>query len=1194
MNASVNSTLWSFGQVSPPHGSDSGSKSSSSFSVCLRRYLRWLRELHSTIDAVSDDAYTLDRLVRQGILPLRQRTGITPTLAEAQLRAAVCALLIGDAVAQPGRPGANMWAPSTAKAGSKYTPSSFKSTSPSPLIVHTETPPCPCRTYFERQQREAESRLLHHRESSQDDDDSKESHAGRAAVIDSGSSSSSNGEDKDRAVRLSATVSHFTARFKDAVRGVETVDGQADAPLVQTVTLGYSGGNPSSRRGASPFEGGTRASSRPSGGTPSQKVNLLPVAAASSFPASSTGSNDTTQQPQCDSRESSESSAPSPFRPLPVPVEADTQAHRTLHPMLAHVSPEDVRRCSLCSAQLLLESAWHSIYQMNLLTLLSGAPSMAAPLPLPPPDILRIHPTEALLLLYQCTQRYFVSGITMATSVGIPALLMKNGSASLGRDEGAQPHGALDVLRGDHAGGAATNTSLTGQQQQQQHTAEERVLAGLASSLLCVVGGITGTAAEQLWPRVTTTAPSKVMLSDIIGDVLAVRFKLFHTLFVLCTTENGSRAALAELRIACDDLLACLQRLASLHQKNCASDKASPHPFPLTQTSENHAHLPECGDVEMTKSKEAAGATTDASAAEKFSSPTPFDSHSLDAVHETIAQAFALLGTPRTTPCAVGAAIGDEAVAVVMDDIRALCCVAALLGLFARLVHTREVSACVGAGASTPASEPDSPTSPFLLSSSRSMSPLYNCPLLDYHVYPCLQRLQNSTRGDCSAQARHLVALWWLLRAEAVRHWVWATAGCSFHVPGRSAALKVLDVLITVHENPEHETQSVQEQQCQHWPQWLRDASRAAVRASDVANEFLGLTLIPAWSSASSSLSTQPPTTPGASMNEPLRWQLPAFSTPPLSLQKSVALLPLPWLRLWLLLCPPLFRASPADVFALRQQVQHQREREDAPPAIGRGSTAVNRGTAPGGAEKGGAVRKDKAPRQAPARSTSQVVSRAKLKPPKRTAVIATTSVVAKPHGGSHNRSESITSVTAAPYDKQAREAQLQHRLQHSKEPVCFWLRWCLLFTPSPRSQSKTIDSDALSSSSSTLLLSALERVVTALHYPRSAWIQGMRRSAASSTEIVLLLQHAFPIYTPANLVSALTAQAQLFLACGEDLRNESEAKHQAAATLPPAHKTSEDITFAPYSFAAAVRALHDAVEDVKHSSATPTPTPPH
>ncbi|KAG5491965.1 hypothetical protein GH5_00862 [Leishmania sp. Ghana 2012 LV757] len=1187
MNTSVNVAAWSVGQAS------SASSSDSLLSICLNRYLQWLSQLHGTIDAVSDDAYTLDRLLRQGVLPLRQRTAVAPTAAETRLRAAVCALLIGDAAVQS--------ASSKAATRSGHTTAIFSSATSSPPIVHTETPPCPCLAYFEQQQREAESRLFSlNRRSSKDEDDCKEIDAGNAATI----SSASGNDDKGNsgASPLSGTVSHFQTRPKDALRGVDSAgssDGLAGALLAHTTMLGCTEGSFSSHGDAAAFVRKISADSRLSD-APSQTAHLLPVAVSTpSFAASAEFACDApqaksgggAQRRQHGSRECSDSSAPLPFRALPVPVGADTQADRALHPMLAHIRPEDVRRCALCSAQVLVESAWHTLYQMNLLTLLSAAPSMAAPLPLPPPGVLRMHPAEALLLLYQCAQRCFVAGITMATPVGLPSPPMKNGLSSPQGDASAQPPSALDVLRGGHGGEAAATTCLA---EISRHATEERLLAGLAGGLLCVVEGVTGTAAPQLWPRSTTAVPAKRTMANIMGDLMGLRFALFHIIFLILTTENGGLAALAKLPSACDELLACVQRLASWPNKTCGLAESSRHSFSLHQRSQDGTRLSEGDGQEMASSKKAA----DAAVAEKLLSFTPFDTDPLNAVHEALIRAFDMLDVTHVTAGSVGDSIGEEALTIVMDDIRGFCCVAALVGTFAGLVRTREMSASADAGSLLPASDPASPFPTSLMSSS-SLSRDHHC-LLDYHVYPCLQRLQSSTRGDCSAQARHLIALWWLLRAETVRHWAWAATNRPSQMQSRSAlekaecdssakgaALHVLGVTITLHEDPQHEAQQLQGQQRQHWPQWLKDASRAAVRASDAVNEFLGLTLISAWSSTSSRLSmpSQSSVTDAASMTAPLRWRLSASSTLSLSSQAPVAFLPLPWIRLWLLLCPPLFRISPADVFAIRERVQQQPQspKEGAPQRLG-APTIAGGGVAPGGTKKAaaGATNKKAEAPQASSKYTRQVGNCAQTKAPQRTAGAPPSSVAAGTLIGSRGYGGNCTTGTAAPSHDQGKEARLQRRLQLSKEPVCFWLRWCLLFMPSPLVQEQRVDSSVSSNPSSTLLLSALESVARGLCCPRAACFQGPQRSAAPPTVLVCLLQHAFPLYTPANLMTTLTAQAQLFLACGADQHRVAAAEAQAAMASLSTRATLGGADFAPYSFTVAVAALRKAVAHSK------------
>ncbi|KAG5466676.1 hypothetical protein LSCM1_00845 [Leishmania martiniquensis] len=1196
MNVSADAAARSVGQAS------SDSSSSSLLSICIDRYLEWLSQLHGTIDAVSDDAYTLDRLLRQGVLPLRQRTGVAPTSAEARLRAAVCALLMGHTANQSGSPQANALAVSKAAARSQHTAASFSGATWPPPMGHTEGPLCPCLAYAEQQQREAESRLSLNRRSSKDDDDSKESDIGHVATISS--ASEDNNESSSGAAPLSATVSHFPARLKSAIRSVDNAGGSgalAGASLAPTARINCSEGSFSSRQDTATIGRKVRAGLHLSD-LLTQTVLLLPVTVSTpSFTASAKSGNDLlqaqshrdAQSRQHGSRECSDFSAPSPYRALPVPVGVDTQAERTLHPMLAHIRPEDLRRCALCSAQVLVENVWHTLYQMNLLTLLSAAPSMAAPLPLPPPGVLRMHPTEALLLLYQCAQRCFVSGVIMATPIGMPAFSMKSGIASAQRAVSVQPPSALDVLRGGH-GDKATAANFPAEAQQQ--ATEERMLAELADGLLCIVEGITGTAASQLWPHSTTAAPAKQVVSDNVGDVLGLRFALFHAIFALLTTKNSGRAALVKLITACDELRACVQRLTSWHGKSCASAESSQRSFSLAQRGEDGARRPGSDGPGMSSDREAA----DAAAAEKLMPSTPLDINPLSAAHESLIRAFEALDVTHNTTGGADELLCGEAIAVVMDDLRALCCVAALLGCFAELVRMREMSASADAGSPLSTLEPASP-----LLSPPPLSLDHHC-LLDNHVYPCLQRLQSSTRGDCSAQARHLIALWWLLRAETVRHWVWAAENRPSQRQGTSAraktqeshsatgpALQVLGVTITLHEDQQHEAQQARGQQHQHWHQWLKDASRAAVRASDVANEFLGLTLISTWSSAFSllSMTPPPPVTSAALMAAPLRWRLPPSSAPSLSSHEPVAFLPLPWIRLWLLLCPPLFRISPAEVFAQRERVQQQlqHENESAPQRLG-GPTTAKSGVAPGGANKAAAVTAKKSTQasQASPKPTRRGGSSPQPSTPQSAAGAPPPLAASDPGTGSRSHGGDLANVTAAPSDGQGKEAQLQRRLQLSKEPVCFWIRWSLLFMPSPLVQSQRIDSDARSHPSSTLLLSALESLVTGLRCTRTAWIQGPQRIAAPPTELICLLWRAFPLYTPANLMTALKAQTQLFLGCGANLCHGEAVETDASMASLSAHETLRSVTFAPYSFAAAVAALREWVEHSKQLSPPP------
>ncbi|AIO01711.1 hypothetical protein LPMP_340850 [Leishmania panamensis] len=291
----------------PVDHANSNRSSSFTLSLCLNQYLQWLGQLHSTIGTVSDYAYILGRLLRQGGFPLRQRTGVVPTATDARLRAAVCELLIGDVAVQSVRPPEAIWVTSARTTRSGYTAANFSSAASSPPLVHPEAPFCPCRAYFEEHKRGSGGRFLSlRRRSSQAKDNDKESHTGHAVTISS--ASGSNDESDNRAVHLSAAVPNFPASSKNAVRGVNNLGSRDRFSSRDVVTSGK-----------------IRVGSRPSDAL-SQPILLLPVAVVTpSSTASAEFGNDALQANsgrdaqcrKCVSPENSDFSPPSPIRTFP-------------------------------------------------------------------------------------------------------------------------------------------------------------------------------------------------------------------------------------------------------------------------------------------------------------------------------------------------------------------------------------------------------------------------------------------------------------------------------------------------------------------------------------------------------------------------------------------------------------------------------------------------------------------------------------------------------------------------------------------------------------------------------------------------------------------------------------------------------------------------------------------------------------
>lgn len=1101
------------GSVSAASVSVSTMSSSNSLllSIAAHRYLHWLAELQRSIEAVSDDAYTLDRLLRQGVLPLRQRTGAAPTAVEARLRTAMCQLLLGVESLRSGPhapPHRSIWASPAPSTGSSLA-----------IMTHAEAPSCPCRAYLEQLQREAESRQFadHNGTSSSSSTCISTSRSSSAAdkekedeEASSSNSGASTGEDGNGAAqpRLSATISHFTSRLKDAVRkssgggdGGSAGGELAEKLLARTMTLGRS----SRHHKASPHARRGQPLSDPRALPP--PVPLLPITVAAGPPTPSAAALDKPKE---------DAAVTPPVDPpvLPVPVDGTTQGNRTLHPMLAHISPDELRRCPVCSAQLLLQGAWHAVYQLELLALLSAAPAMAAPLPLPPPSVLRLHPTEGLLLLLHAAHRCLMVGTAMVMTVGVPA------RAEATAEQRQPVLSALDVLRGvTVASAAAAATS-----EASGTSAQERAVSDLAGALLSVADTVTGTAAPLLWPREAMTASTSPPrpVAGVAGDVLALRVRLYHTAFVVLMTDGGAAAAPDALADDCEGLVACVRRVVR-------------HP----RADEKRATVT-AGVVEAETGGTTRHSMEDAGGNGKPQPPpSPLAGAAVAAAERAQQQlqtAFALLDTsPSPAPSS------DDATAILQDDLRALCCVAAMLGTFAAMVRAHDTSASGPAGGLCD-----------------------DGPLLDGRVYPCLLRLQSSSRGDCAAQARHLVALWWLLRGETVRHWAAAA--------GRTATLRVLEVIVTLRE--EGAAESTEQQRVQYWQQWLKDASRAAARASDAANEFLGLTLVSTGAS---------PTAPAPPL---LRWRLPASPS-----SARIAFLALPWIRLWVLLCPPLFRVSPADVLALRQYVQHDEKQAAAATtaASGQSERAGSEEAASAKHAKGAsAVRPNRAnkPHAKPVRDASPTNGRA-ARPgahavPARPANPRSTK---KPPQQQPPPPSSSTSVSALPSPTrdcsgggaagvacEGVAALMQRRLRASTEPVCFWLRWSLLFLPPHHT---TAGATAPADDAHSPLMAALETLCTGLRRPSAVWLGGPPQlptavsaaTALPATELVRALTHAFPLYTPTEAVDALRAQAHLFL---------TTRGPETSVVVDAA--TPGDPRFAAFSFAALLAPLRGVV----------------
>ncbi|KAL7710649.1 hypothetical protein N2W54_000119 [Lotmaria passim] len=1128
--------------------------------IAFRRYLRWLVQLQATADTVCDDAYTLDRLIVQGVLPLRQRYA-PPTAAQVGLTAAVYELMVGAAEREhahflEARQQDRAWKLTGSAQGcaankkaamfSQFPPASLSSAggsgpADSAVIMHSSTPPCPCRVFLAQQRAAAgEQRSRSGSSSSSDEKDRSPSHG----------SANGDGNSEVGGSALSSTHPPPTS-------APSSLRASFPARLNDTVRAGSGPARATRRTAASASASATSSLPEHANSAVTPQL-LLPVTAAwparSSSATSGTAEEDVEDDKQQQQRHEAAELSATAAASL-ISVSPETLPSRMLHPIWTHVSPEDVRRCSLCSGQLLIEGSWHALYLLQQLTVLSAAPSMAAPLPLPPPTVLKVQPVEALLLLLQTAQRCFVLGVSMASAVSVPPKTRQPDShggaeeASCGALDTSSPNAGAahpstaetmwsvsDVLRGGHSGGATTLTAAR-HQQAAQSSKEGQLLCALTQSILGVVDAIAGTAGPSLWPPRHKKNPFAAglqapldSLTDLKGDVLALRLRIFHAAFLVLATQGGANKGATALVGVSHDIAQLLTGL-----------RGAPHAVPAAaSTTGNDAAL-----IKVCQS------TTSALTSLKAASGDASDD--LD---------------------------------VLDDDLRTLCCVAALLAVFADLVRAQEAEM---ASLGTTASD-------FCL-------PPIVTHLMDALLYPALVELQSSSRGNCSSQARPLLALWWLMRAETVRQT--AAAHHSATTPTTTlSTTTVLEQEVSVAEE-EGQTPGVV-----HWSAWVKEASRAAVRASNAASEFLRLTFSPApMFGASSPLRSPAPAVP-------LRWQLPCETADNADAEKTdVACLPLAWLRMWFVLCPPLFHISPTDALMLRHALQQQQQQQQQKSAKEVADSAaqdkdrvtacdatLSRSNKASGAEHA-QVRKasQKVGGQTGVVGSKGLTGRASLKrsggksPPPLSARANDASpakLPKSPKAGGHDlvsvKSLSVMCDAATRLDngkptyRKSDTGALQQRLQFSTASVYFWTRWSQLFLSDSSRAEAAMPSPVAAAVSGAIALLRNPSLVwrTPSPHPLGVNCTEERRSnghlvadnkdgsALRRTQLIVMLHRVFPLLSTQEMTRALAAQARLFLTTS----GAAVADHLAAAS------DGADPLFNSYSFASLLPSLREVV----------------
>ncbi|KPI84382.1 hypothetical protein ABL78_6563 [Leptomonas seymouri] len=1228
--------------------------------ITFQRYLRWLVQLQTSLDAVCDDAYIFDRLTVQGVLPLHQRS-VPPTAAQVGLKAAIYELLAGATEREHAEllkarqqhrawklTGVTKGPPVDKKAAtfSHFRPSRSATmsdvTAGTSVITHNTTPPCPCRVFLAQQRTaSSEQRSRSSEDSSEKDENDKSdnvllvSSSGGAshrksnivmhavAVNCAASSTPGSQHGSPRPSRTSVTSAlsaSFPIRLKDTVRtgsctAMEQTMPACSSQISHTAPSASGASSPREHRESTHNRFGSTG--RPTDVSQAATPQLLlpvtamnPVRALSAATISEEGNEGDNHGNDNSDDELSQkvSGATSMFAKTsvgavalsaavarPIPVGSDTMPSRALHSFWTHVVPEDVRRCSLCSGQLLLQDCWHALYLLQLLTMLSAALSMAAPLPLPPPTVLKTHPVEAMLLLFQTAQRCFVAGLALTSAVSMP---LRPPPSCQGNDTKGAPNeaqsavehttdvstssttaatpSALEVLCGAHNGATAARSPVASaslasptlnEQQRLLQSKENQLLCALAKSIIDVVDAVGCVAAPMLWPHkpahgscaspadsaVTpqqssagTESVRKYSLLDWRGHVLALRSRIFYGAFLVLMAHDGADKGAVVL---VDASLKIVQLLT-------AAQGAPP-------------------DESVKASRGGLSAM----------------------IYLNISLAFALLtdcrggsATRETVESHFSASSGDDLV-VLYDDLRALCCVMAMLAIFADLVRAREVDKpSYASSAASGFSMPDSATH-----------------LIDAVVYPALVALHNSSLGNCSAQARPLLALWWLIRAETVRQLALAAT----EAKAMNATVRVLEQeVILVGDNNDN---GRPDSDVLHWSAWLKESSRAAARASNAANEFLGLTFRAASLSGFSSPLVSP------TRDVPLRWRLPVDV--PTQCRVDVACLPLAWVRMWLLLCPPLFHISPANALALRHTIQQQqqlRQQQKLTSDRNDGAAACKEEESPAAASTLRASKvNDKVPQR---RSKSHekfgykggesAERRPKAARPDLSSQKREPTAIGKHQS---NSSKAKPPPELSPAESHLRNVDaLQQQLQFSTEPIYFWTRWCQVFLPDPPPPASSLSeqlerkegdgpSERVARAAEVLspVATAVSNAVAILRNPSRAWaglpLQPITPSTANdtannnthcptaplprTTQLLDTLQSAFPLLLTHEMVGALEAQSQLFLTSGIH----TTAAAMMARSTPSSTDAARSL-FVSYSFVSSIAPLREVVSTFHHN----------
>lgn len=691
---------------------------------------------------------------------------------------------------------------------------------------------------------------------------------------------------------------------------------------------------------------------------------------------------------------------------------------RQLHPVFSQLSSDEVCNCMRCSAQIDLQSGWVAVFLLQQLTLLSGAVEMMAPLPPPPPSILYLQPTEVMVLLFQIAGRCFTTSLQLILAVVAkvpriePPPFLSSGLAGLLRQ---RPKGSTDgggnTVDGDDV--ATVNAIISSSAMHffsmaKSITSSVPYLMGHHPPPTASIGMLNNSSSDagRLWKR---------------SSILATRFSLLHVTMVLLLQPRGSVTATLLLKPLIGRLKREHPRCHSLSGSRCNAD------------------------VDAGSDNDEVDRNTEKSQSEEGAISSAFDS-----IYETAALVLssAVLGGRKED----GA--GEEAIL--------LLCVLSLLAVFTDLLTAREAADA----------EKTLSSSPLHLLQRRARLIGAAAHLMDNIVFVQLQQHQSSSQGGIVAQAHTLLALWWLIRSEMVRFIV-ATQGDARRIALQHCHLKAIsdepkqdhdDMLrvlgkVVVLRDSDAKGAAAEVDAELDWQLWLKEASRATVRVSDAAGEFCGLSLFAdtphQWSSTPpASFSAALPSAAIRLVLDSGAKEVSTGSDRPVEQQPqpgfvSMAPLPVSWLRLWLLLCPPLFRISLADVLMERQEAS-------AEAATSQKTIAV---TAPSPPQM---------PMKPPPATRKAVVQRQKKLPSTSTAI---------PMARSNGRGTGVEKAMAGPSGQRmlrrlprlgasSSSSSLlplpDLRRRDGYDPVLFWHRWRQLFLMKAVSKTAASEDDAL------------------------------------------------------------------------------------------------------------------------------------